>query len=126
MSPECEILKDQIIALRKQVTQLEEDAVAMPAYANPARYRREEEARPKSDVPLPEITELRCWNNWCRVLVPIRLSREAYITDQKHSATFCAKPDCQEVADRNDRRWGIPPVEILRRRNRGVRQPKVG
>ena len=63
--------------------------------------------------------DLNCWG--CQVPLIVKLSREAYIKEGGYSATYCENPQCQVAADAEDKRYGVPPVEIIRRKNNGIR-----
>ena len=66
------------------------------------------------------LHDLHCMN--CGAPLIVAASREAYITKSGDSATFCDRIECQDAADKNDAMYGIPPVEVMRRRDpKGLR-----
>lgn len=71
-----------------------------------------------------EPHDLHCWV--CSGPLIVNTSREAYITNKYHSATFCDAHKCQEAADyRDSLSCGVPPVEIKRRLNGGIRNSNI-
>ena len=67
--------------------------------------------------------DTHCWI--CGDPLLVAVARQAFVSQYSHSATFCDRTDCRAAADWNDAHYGIPAVEVLRRRSPEGRRPPL-